>query len=158
MPIVGWLARQVARQEHDQKRDQIRGNLQRRVASSARQRLDRELEQRLTRAESRFQDQVIAPLKSLELDPTSVDMHTTRDRITLRSRLSNDRQLAAYSPRPRALKGSLMSAQVHQSTINNLIDQLHVGGKLRPVEEIMQDIATKLGKHRKLVMTTPTTY
>ena len=63
------------------------------------------------------------------IDPTSIGMETSADRLTMRLRLAADHQLGAHTPRPRAPSDSLASFQIHESAFNNLVSQLDLNGR-----------------------------
>ena len=69
VPLVGWMVRQLARQEHDQRRGLFRRSVQRSVAQAARQRLDEQMNQRIRNAQQRVQDRWIEPLQQLGCTP-----------------------------------------------------------------------------------------
>jgi len=55
------------------------------------------------------------------LRPEAVDMQTTEDRLIARYRLAGFEQAGAFTPRPQAPADSLLSIQVHESMLNNIV-------------------------------------
>ena len=51
--------------------------------------------------------------------------------------------MAAYTPRPRAFSDSLVSLQLHESAVNNLVDQLELNGGTFTVAQLRQRIEQK---------------
>ena len=51
-------------------------------------------------------------------------MQTTEELLLGRFRIAGDDQLAAFTPRPRDASDSLINLQIHQSAINNTLEQL----------------------------------
>ena len=49
--------------------------------------------------------------------------------MNVRLRLASDHQLSGHTPRPRAMAGSLASLQVHESLLNNVLEQLRLEGR-----------------------------
>jgi hypothetical protein len=75
-----------------------------------------------------------------------MDMQTTEDRLAARYRLAGDWQLAANTPRPRAPRTSLMSLQVHQSAINNTLEQLVPQGEAITIRDLIQQGGEAFGQ------------
>jgi len=145
LPLFGHLARMIAMKQHDQVSSQARWQVEERVAERARQRLDAEVHRRMAKAEEQFQQQVIEPLRRLDLAPEVVDMQTTSQRIIVRSRLASDEQLAAWTPRPLAPGVSLLSAQIHESVFNNLLDQLDLDGRRVLLDDLYHELSARAG-------------
>ena len=145
VPLIGWIVRAVARQQHDEQRSQARAEMMRRVQRSASEKMDREVHERMSDVERRVNRRLLQPLKRLELDPRALEMRTTEDRVVMRSRLASPNQLGAHTPRPLARKDSMLSLQVHQTAANNLIEQLHLHGRRLTLEELFDSLSEKLG-------------
>ena len=144
IPLLGWLVRQMARDEHEQQRGVVRAEIRQRVVSRAQQQLDDSIHERLTGMEERLDQGILAPLRDLSLDPKTLEMRTTPERLVMRYRLAANSQLAAYTPRPRGLAGNMISVQLHESLANNLLAQLHLDDQRIELEELMQQLAEKL--------------
>jgi len=144
VPLIGWLVRNIAERQHRDQAGNVRGEVEDRVADNARHRLDQEVQQRLARAQENLQRDVVQPLAQLGLEPITLDMKTTADRVIARCRLAGDHQLAAYTARPRALDDSWLSLQVHQSALNNLLDQVPLHGAHGELRELVTQIARQM--------------
>ncbi|MCA9133449.1 MAG: hypothetical protein KDA45_09855 [Planctomycetales bacterium] len=129
LPIIGDLARWLVREQFNQKRGLAQRITRRIIAEEADAEFDRQLEKNLADAEQQLQQRLLGPLERLQLNPIVVAMNTTEDRLTIRYRVANERQMAAHTPRPRAPSDSLLSLQVHQTVINNTIGQLGLSGR-----------------------------
>lgn len=145
IPFVGWMLRTMARREQEDRRTFLRAEIARRVERSAQRRMDQQVEERISAAESRFQNRLLSPLTELQLDPRAMEMRTTRDRVIVRSRLASPYQFAAHTPRPQALADSKFSAQIHQSAVNNFIQQLDWAGRRLTVGQMFKEISDSLG-------------
>ena len=75
-----------------------------------------------------------------------VGLTTTEERITARARLATPEQLGAHTPRPRAPSDSWFSLQVHESALNNVIEQLKLDGREFSLPELFQWISQKLDR------------
>ncbi|MCA9152403.1 MAG: hypothetical protein KDA92_24035, partial [Planctomycetales bacterium] len=144
IPILGWVIRQMARDEHHSQRSRVRAETQKRVRQQATAQLDKSIHQRLTGAENKMEQTLVEPLRTLQLDPKAIEMKTTKDRLAMRFRLASEEQLAAYTPRPRALAGNVLSVQLHESAANNLLEQLDLEDERVELEQLVDELATKL--------------
>jgi hypothetical protein len=158
LPLVGSLVQDVARDGYRQRREAARREVQAKVAAQARQRLDRLAEDGFGRAHEKFVERVIAPLERLELMPSYVESHTDEIRFTLRARLAGGDQLAANTPRPRALADSLLSLQVHESAVNNVLDRLELAGRHFTAQELRRHLAERLSRSQPLEPATEDDY
>ena len=84
----------------------------------------------------------LQPLHKLALNPVALDMQTTEERMVARYRLAGFHQLAAHTPRPQAPANSVLSVQIHESALNNLLDQFGWAGR----EANFRDLHRELGE------------
>ena len=137
-PVVGPLVREYVLQRHQE----TRGAARRYSEAKMRERIERQmtasLRQQIDEAQKAFESRLLGPMASLKLRPTVVDLATTEDRLNVRYRLSGDWQLAAFTPRPRAPRASLMSVQLHQSTLNNALERLAPRGQQVPIVDAIE--------------------
>ena len=101
--------------------------------------IDNQLDQKVAQATEQLSELVLGPLGRLRLDPRVIDLQTTEERLLARYRLAGDWQLGAFTPRPRAPRSSLMSIQVHQSALNNTLEQLVPHEELQPIREMVKE-------------------
>jgi hypothetical protein len=90
-----------------------------------------------------LKDRVLSPLDKLELEPLFASLQTTAERASMRVRLAGDEQLAAHTPRPAAPGDSLVSMQIHESLLNNLVERLGLDGHTFTPAELQAHIAEK---------------
>jgi hypothetical protein len=144
VPLLGSLARGVILFEHDDAHADALREMEWRVARTARQRMDREADLKIRAAARRFQTRVLDRLKRLALEPEPLELETTDERLVMRLRLAADDQLAAHTPRPRALSNSLASLQLHVSVLNNAIEQLDLRGRTFELAELYRHLGKRL--------------
>jgi hypothetical protein len=149
IPLLGWIVRQIALDEHDEQRPRIRAEIQQRISGRARQQLDDSVHERLSNMEAKLDKAVIQPLRELQLDPKAMEMRTTPDRLVMRYRLAAGSQLAAYTPRPRGAPDNYLSLQLHESLANNLLAQLHLEDQRIELEELMRRLSERLSIQRQ---------
>ncbi len=123
-PLVGSLVRSAAARRFDSMSFKSSQISNRKIAAELETKVNDELNQRINEVTEKLTRTVWQPLNRLQLDPIVADMQTTDDRLIARYRLAGMTQLAAFTPRPRAFNTSLLSIQVHQSAINNALEQL----------------------------------
>jgi len=68
-------------------------------------------------------------------------MRTTTNRLIARYRLAGINQLGAFTPRPQAPSDTMLSVQVHESMLNNTIDNLGLAGKRTKLRQLYRDLA-----------------
>lgn len=146
LPIFQDIAQRIAQKKQQELMGQAKWEMDNHVANKASERLDREVHQRLHAAEREFQTKVLDPLIKLKLQPTTLGMETTAERLIVRYRLAGDHQLAAHTPRPQAPGGSWLSLQIHQTALNNAIEQIHFDGRQTTVPDLIKDVAKALGQ------------
>jgi hypothetical protein len=141
IPLIGSVANEIARAQHSKSRPELNREVERKVAARAKRQIDQEADSRLGTVNQKLRDRVLQPLSSLSLGPTMVQAQTTERRLVMRLLLAAEGQLAANTPRPRAPGDSLVSCQVHESALNNVIEQLQFDGGTFTLAEINRRIA-----------------
>ena len=146
IPLVGPLAQEIARSQHESKRCQMSAEVEEKIQARAKEQIDGEADARLGSLAKRLQNGLLEPLAALSLGPAVISAETTGDRAAMRLRLASDEQLGSHTPRPRAPSDSLGSVQIHQSAINNLVEQLQLDGGTFTLPELRQRIAQRLNR------------
>jgi len=136
IPLIGSVARSIARSQVGHRQGMANRKVERKVSQQASERLDKKVQQKIHEVESKFTADVLLPLRALKLQPTVIDLRTTNEYVRARYRVAATEQLAAYTPRPRAPQDSLMNIQIHQSALNNTIDQLDLAGRELSLHEL----------------------
>ncbi|TWT83482.1 hypothetical protein CA13_49470 [Planctomycetes bacterium CA13] len=123
-PLLGPLVRSIAHSRYDSQKPVTNRLASAKLREQVSSEIDEQVQTKLNQSTDQLAQVVLGPLGALRLDPKVVDMQTTSERLLARYRLAGDWQIAAFTPRPRALRDSLMSVQVHQSAMNNMLEQL----------------------------------
>lgn len=123
-PLVGPLVRSIAEERYRDMAPQANRLANREARARIESEMDARIENRVDETAVALSEMVLGPLGRLQLDPCVTDMQTTEQRLLARYRVAGDWQLGAFTPRPRALSDSLMSVQLHQSALNNTLEQL----------------------------------
>jgi hypothetical protein len=146
IPLFGSLVRSVARSQFDDSQAVVRSEADAKLAQRSRMQFDMEMGARLGKVEANFDEKVSRPIKRLGLDITPIAFATTEDRIIARYRLAASDQLGAHTPRPRAPSDSLLSVQLHESAINNLLAKLGLEGRRFKLPELLNFVAAKMNR------------
>lgn len=153
IPILGSLAHEIARSQHDEKQWQVRQEVEQKIANRVSQQIDGEADPRLAELSDRLNDRLFGPLADLSLGPAVVSAETTRERMTMRLRVASPRQLGAHTPRPMAPGDSLASVQIHESVLNNVVQRLELDGQTFTLEQLRRRIATRFNRPEMLQIT-----
>ncbi|TVP96031.1 MAG: hypothetical protein EA381_17825 [Planctomycetaceae bacterium] len=107
--------------------------------------VDRQIRSQVDGAADKLSRHFVGPLGSLGLKPTVLDMQTTDNRLVARYRIGGDWQLTAFTPRPRAPADSLLSLQVHQSALNNVLESILPTRQASTVEDLLGELTQRFG-------------
>lgn len=143
IPLVGSLVREVARSRHQENQFEIRREVEWKVASRAKRQIDEEANAGLGQLDERLKQRALQPLAAMWLGPTMISSQTTGDRLTMRVRLASPEQLGSHTPRPQAPADSLASCQVHESALNNVLQQMKLQGGTFTLAELRRQIADR---------------
>ncbi|MEM9413615.1 MAG: hypothetical protein AAGA30_21085, partial [Planctomycetota bacterium] len=145
IPPLGWVARKIAQNKIREQAPATQRYTQNQVETQAEERFEKEVEQILAELDRNLNENLLNPLIAMDLEPSPVQTSTTEDRVIMRYRLGGRDQMAGNTARPRAISSSLMSMQVHDSAINNVIQRFDLAGKKFKTEELVHYINGALG-------------
>lgn len=145
-PLVGALVRSFASSKYDSMKPQSVRIASSKLRQQVAKEMDQQLDEKVDAATDQLSKMVLGPLGKMKLDPQVIDMQTTSSRLLARYRLAGDWQLAAFTPRPRAPRTSLMSVQAHQSAINNTLEQLVPRDEPMPIDDVIVQAANMFGQ------------
>lgn len=138
VPFIGSIARRKVQQQVNEQRNLAKRVIDRRVASQAQSMVDTQLTQQLFAVQQQAEEKLVQPLRKLQLDPTTISLQTTNNRMVYRGRLAAEHHLAAFTPRPNALANSVVSLQLHESAINNAIERMHIDGRRGDLRQMLE--------------------
>ncbi|KLU04630.1 putative transmembrane protein [Rhodopirellula islandica] len=145
-PLIGSLVRGIAEKKYEDTKSLANQRTRQQIRDEVVQGTQSELTTQTNNASEKWDDLVLGPLGRLELAPTVIDLETTSERLIARYRLAGDWQLAAHTPRPRAWNDSWLSLQMHQSAINNTLEQILPRGEVKTFQELYTDTFALFGK------------
>ncbi|NQT40933.1 MAG: hypothetical protein HQ581_25800 [Planctomycetes bacterium] len=153
VPLVGSLVRAIARNQHEQSRFRARREAEWKLSTKVRQQMDSQARESLAKLAKTVDDRVFVPLEKMALEPMLIEAQTTEQRLVMRLRLAADEQLGSHTPRPREPTGSLVSIQLHESAINNLVERLELDGRTFTLAELRGHVASMLALEESTVST-----
>lgn len=145
VPLIGIFARNYAVNQHDQQAPLARRETEGRVAHTVERRLDAEVQRQLAKAQTDLREKVVEPLNRLGLEPVAIDMATTNERLIMRCRLAGPHQLGAHTARPQAPSDSWLSFQVHETSLNNSLEQFGLEGRRLALHDLYREVAGRVG-------------
>ncbi len=145
IPLLGPLTRRIAEKEIQAQQPAAKQHVEQKLASTVKQRFEEETNAQLYQLQTYLVKNLIEPLTMLDLEPVPIQMRSTEDRMIMRYRLAGRDQLAANTARPAGLDNSLMSMQIHESVINNLINRLELNGNEFTLKSFRDHLGQILG-------------
>ena len=145
VPVLGWVARRVAERKIAEQSPQVENYTRHRLESTIKQRFDTQIENQLSDMQSYLYSNMIEPLTALELEPTPLEMRSTDSRVIMRYRLAGFDQMGGNTARPRGLQNSLLSMQIHETALNNLLNRIELNGNEYTAQELTEHLANVFG-------------
>ena len=144
MPLIGSYVRTKARSEYQRRRGRASSEVEKKISQQIVDAVNKQTEEGITRLENRYQEAVLDRAKNLGIDVTPIDMRTTDLRWIARFRISGQDQLGAHTPRMRAPSDSLISMQLHESALNNMLEGVGLDGKRMSTNELREHFVETL--------------
>jgi len=145
VPIMRSVVRSIARSQHADSVPEANREVLNRITERARKQVEAESTPRLATLEASVRERLWGPLVSLGLEPTPLGLETSEEAVSIRLRLAGANQIAAHTPRPSPPAEALLAMQAHESSINNAIAGLGIGGQRLSLAELGERIAGRLG-------------
>jgi hypothetical protein len=143
IPLFGSLVRAIARRQYDSSQPAAKVEVEGKIVVRATSQLDREVAQKIEQAKQDFQTKLVKPLRDLNLEPTAVDMETTAERLIARYRVAARDEVSAHTPRPQAPADSMLSVQLHESALNNVLETLNLKSRRVELTELYREMTSR---------------
>jgi hypothetical protein len=143
IPLLGDIARAIARNQYEESQPVAKSEVEGKIILQATSQLDREVAMQLEKGKREFQTKLVAPFAQLNLEPTAVSLETTADRLIARYRVAGREQVSAHTPRPQALGDSVLSVQIHETMLNNVLEKLHLSGRRVELRELYREMSRR---------------
>ncbi|MHB8897687.1 MAG: hypothetical protein ACYC6Y_02955 [Thermoguttaceae bacterium] len=154
IPLLSSLARSMAKSQLDKNRPAIRRETNRKVEFQAERQIDEEIDARLGELNLRLKNRLLDPLAAMSLRPEVDKAETTVSRMSMQLHLAAVTQLGANTPRPWAPSDSVLSFQLHQSALNNVLLGLKLDGATMTIKELRDLIGKRFNRPELLEETT----
>ncbi|MFN9231420.1 MAG: hypothetical protein ACK6DU_09285 [Planctomycetota bacterium] len=145
VPVLGWVARRIAERKIAEQSPQVERYTRRKLETTIKHRFNSEIERQLSEMQQYLNGNMIQPLTALELEPTPLEMRSTEERVIMRYRLAGFDQMGGNTARPRGLQNSLLSMQIHETSINNLLNRIDLNGEEFTTDELTSHLANVFG-------------
>lgn len=137
VPLFGRMAQRIAMNEAASRRPQSEAIAASRVTERVTPKFDEEVNRAFANATRDYQNNFAAGLKAAHIYPDHESFASTDDRALVSSRLMQSGKLGGSHVGPTALvPGSGASMLLHESAVNNTIDEINFNGKKMSEEEV----------------------
>lgn len=144
VPLIGAVARNQVVQQYQKKRPRAKSEIEFKVANRTREQVEARAGEVVSDVRGEVKDRLTDPLARFGIEITPLEMTTTNERIVARLRIASGEQLAAHTPRPRALSDSLASMQIHESAMTNAAVALELNGERLTASQLQDRLRDKL--------------
>ncbi|MFL2871253.1 MAG: hypothetical protein ACJZ8O_10950 [Pirellulaceae bacterium] len=151
VPLLNGLAQNMAKSKYRQRTELARRQMASKVERMVEEKLDDQVDGELGGLKDTFNAKWLEPMRAMDLSPVVVDLDSTEDDLLVQYRLAGAHQLAAFSHRPVLNPESILGIQIHESAINNVLEQLDIDGRRCTLPELMSHVATSLGNNEYVV-------
>ena len=145
VPVFGKLARRVAEKKVHEQSPEANQMFRRKVTQAAEARVEEEIAKQVDVVRTAANKNLLQPLIELDLNPTPLGLKTTESEIEIRYRLAGRDQMAANTARPATSNRSMVTIQLHQSLVNNVIARLGLNGGSFTGQELAKHLQDVLG-------------
>jgi hypothetical protein len=128
------LIRRIATKKIAETKPKAEAIAEGRTRDRLRQQFTEQTEPALAQVRDQFQSRVRGPLEARGLYPEMLHLNTSDSELMVTARKSLANQLAAASLPPALGSGNLLTARVHESAVNNMLEQKFSGRILRQAD------------------------
>ncbi|MGL6226503.1 MAG: hypothetical protein ACRC10_07745 [Thermoguttaceae bacterium] len=146
LPLFSNLAREIAQGQFYSKEGQINAETKEKISATVRDRVNREVRERLTEFNENYHNRLLIPLNNAGLTLKQTDAATTENWIYSAWRLISDASLSSHTPEPETIYGAYADLKIHETAIQTLIRSLELDGRTISVGELKKLIAEKTGR------------
>ncbi len=146
MPIFGQIANRIASDQVEAKRGEAEAITASRVRERVLPRFNSEVDSSFATQGQQLDKELFAGLRSTNLFPDAYSYQTTDRLMTVNARLMADNQVGADLPEASLLVTRGATALMHESILNNSIDQIGIAGQTLTEPELRTKIEGFLTK------------
>jgi hypothetical protein len=145
LPIISRLARDRAAEAYAENEWAAQQEVVAKLRERAAAMLDQESQQPLFAARGKLQTNLLIPLASMAIEPAPLRLYTSEERVVGYYRVAGVHQLGGHTPRPWAPSDSLLSMQLHETAINNVLAGLRLEGRTEHLHTLYRDVWATFG-------------
>lgn len=157
LPLLGGVANRIAVREAEKMRPESEAIARSRVQDRVLPELDAEVNREFAPngTTSRKLRERISALQELGLYPDAKQYSTTSNSLNAWTRLMNPNEIGGGSPNPGFVPGKGLSAQFHESLMNNSMDRMNLAGRTLTEDELRDEFEARLSKLLGRTVKTP---
>lgn len=136
VPIFGGIARNIAYKKTQEMRPQSEAIAAQKLRERVEPKLDAEVGQKLADANNAIA-QGMGRLRSANLYPSSISARSSETHLALSTRTMRKKQMGGSAPDSGYVPNDGIGVQIHESLINNAIDELDLAGKKLKEDQLL---------------------
>ena len=148
VPLVGDLARGVARSQYEQRQGMIDSEARAKIVNQTRKQFDQEANARFDAVNAKMREGFFRNLANLGLSLRTQRSRTTDDWLLASLRFGAEYALGCQTNEPATLPGAFADVKIHESSINSFLTQLDLAGRSFTPEEALAYIAKTLNNSK----------
>ena len=145
IPLFGGFAKKLAFKEVAKKAPQSRAIAERKLRAQVQPKFDSEVDQKVAEANGAIQ-QGMSRLQMANLYPTSISARSSETHLALSTRTMRNAQMGGSRPDSGYVPNDGIGLQVHDSLINNAIDELDLAGKKLREDQLLPHLEMVLSR------------
>ena len=146
VPLLGRIARNTAIEGYYERQWAANQEVAARLKNRAAKRLDQQAREQLQEGDAQLTKRILQPLERTSVEAIPQRLSTTEKRVTAEYRLAGLRQLGGHTPRPWAPDNALLSMQIHETAINNVVAGLQLDGRQAHIRDLFPEIYGVFGR------------
>ena len=146
IPILGRIANSIAADQVEEKRGQAEAIAASRVQDGVLPRFNQEVERSFAEQEYKLNNEVFAGLRATGLFPDTFTYQTSDQLLTINARVMVPHQIGGDTPESRLLMTSGATALIHESALNNALEQIGLAGQTLTEPELKARIEAFISK------------
>ncbi len=143
-PLLGPLARSIARRKAREKRGQSEFIAARKIANRALPEFVNEANDRFAEANESIQKDLFDGLNAKGVGPDSISSRSSESHLAVSSRTIGAARVGGSAQPFSPLPVGGVAIQLHETAINNIIDGLELGGRTIPEDDFNEEISKSL--------------
>ena len=146
VPILGRIVNRIAADQVEEKRGQAEAIAASRVQDGVLPKFNQEVDRNFAEQGYKLNNEVFAGLRATGLFPDTFNYQTTDQLLTINARVMSPHQIAGDEPESRFLTATGATALVHETALNNALDQMGLAGQTVTEPELKAKIEAFISK------------